>query len=182
MLCQDEPPEDTSPPDHTILVQQLFVKHQSAVKAFVLSLRPDFAEAEDILQEVFLTVTRKAAEFRAGSSFTAWAFAIARLKILEAHRRRKRHGMDTLSDDVVDALVASVPENSFSESRLESVRQCLEKLAPRAQEIVRLRYHGEHGPEEIARRLAWTTNAVNVSLSKARVALRACVERRLKEA
>jgi DNA-directed RNA polymerase specialized sigma24 family protein len=38
-----------------ILVQQIFVKHQSTLRAFILSLRPDFVEAEDILQEVFLT-------------------------------------------------------------------------------------------------------------------------------
>jgi RNA polymerase sigma-70 factor (ECF subfamily) len=53
-------------------VQQLFVKHQSRIKAFILSLQPDFSEADDILQEVFLVVTRKAIEFKEGSNFMAW--------------------------------------------------------------------------------------------------------------
>jgi RNA polymerase sigma-70 factor (ECF subfamily) len=178
MTCQDEPVADGgSSADRTIQAQQLFVKHQSAVKAFILSLRPDFAEAEDILQEVFLTVTRKANEFRPNSSFTAWAFAIARLKVLEAQRRRQRRGTVSLSEEVIEMLIATAPEESFFESRLEMIRKCIEKLAPRAQEIVRLRYHGEHAPNEIARQLDWKPDAVNVALSKARVVLRECVER-----
>jgi RNA polymerase sigma-70 factor (ECF subfamily) len=93
------PAHDASSVEHTVLVQQFFVKHQSALKAFILSLRPDFAEAEDILQEVFLTVTRKAGGFRPESSFTAWAFTIARFKVLEAQRKR-RNGADALSEEV----------------------------------------------------------------------------------
>jgi RNA polymerase sigma-70 factor, ECF subfamily len=181
MSCEALPESEVSSADHNMLVQQLFVKHQCAVRAFILSLRPDFAEAEDILQEVFLTVTRKAGEFRLDSSFRAWAFAIARYKVLEAHRQRQRPGVTSLSDEAIEALAASAPEEDQFESRLQIVRNCLERLAPRAQQIVRLRYHGEHRPDEIARRLDWTCNAVNVALSKARSVLRDCIERKLKE-
>lgn len=156
-------------------VQQLFVAHQTSVKAFILSLRPDFTEAADILQETFLTVTRKAAEFREGSNFTAWAFAIARFKVLEAGRARRRE--TDLSEEVLDALAAAAPPPSFFDRRLPALRDCLRRLAPRAREIVRLRYHAGHGPEEIARRVSWSANAVNVALSRARSALRSCVDR-----
>lgn len=165
------------PDGHTVRVQQLFVKHQSAIKAFILSLQPDFAEADDVLQEAFLTVTRKAGEFQEGSNFIAWAFTIARFKLLES---RRRHGKTAaLSDEVLETLAAAVPEEAFFDARLRALRGCLEGLAPRAQEIVRLRYHGERGPEEIARLLAWTPNAVNVALSKARGWLRDCVQRQV---
>lgn len=45
--------------DATVRVQQLFVRHQGIVKAFILSLQPGFADAEDVLQETFLVVTRR---------------------------------------------------------------------------------------------------------------------------
>lgn len=169
------------PAEHTVHVQQLFVKHQSAIKAFILSLQPDFAEADDVLQETFLTVTRKAGEFEEGSNFIAWSFAIARFKAMEARRKRVSRCED-LSDEVIEALAASVPEASFFDRRLEALRGCLDRLAPKAREIVRLRYHEEHGPEEIARHLDWKPNAVNVALSRARIALRDCVQRREKGA
>jgi RNA polymerase sigma-70 factor, ECF subfamily len=181
MSCEALMEKECGPTDHHVIVQQLFVKNQSAIRAFILSLCPDFTEAEDILQEVFLTVTRKAGGFRLDSSFKAWAFTIARFKVLEAQRRWRRAGAVDLSEETIEALVASVPEEDPFESQLQLVRKCLDGLAPRAREIVRLRYHGEHGPEEIARRLEWSCNAVNVALSKARALLRECVQRRLKE-
>ena len=56
------------------------------------------------------------------------------------------------------------------------MRHCLEKLAPAARELVRLRYFGEHLPEQIAQLRSQSVNAVNVTLSRARVALRKCLE------
>ena len=64
--------------DHKMWVQQLFVRHQSVLKGFILSLQPDFTEADDILQEVFLVVTQKVDSFVVGTNFLAWARQIAR--------------------------------------------------------------------------------------------------------
>ena len=41
----------------------MFFKNKSELKAFVVALSPGFAQADDVLQEVFLTVTTKAHEF-----------------------------------------------------------------------------------------------------------------------
>jgi RNA polymerase sigma-70 factor (ECF subfamily) len=178
------PPDGESgkepPGDHVVQVQQLFVKHQSGLKAFILSLQPDFTEAEDILQEVFLVVTRKAGEFAEGSNFMAWALTIARFKVLEALRRRKAADQ-ALSEQVIETLCTTPPEEGFFEARLAAVRVCLERLAPRMQEVVRLRYFSECRPGEIARLLSWTPNSVNVALSKARRLVYECVVRRLRE-
>jgi RNA polymerase sigma-70 factor (ECF subfamily) len=171
------PEEDR--PDHTVRVQQLFVRHQSNLKAFILSLRPDFAEAEDILQEVFLVITRKAGDFQEGSNFMSWALTIARFKVMESVRRRNS---DTaLSEEVLNALSEECPEEELCEERAAAVRTCLDKLAPRLQEVMRLRYFAEHGPGEIARLLAWTPNSVNVALSKARKLMQGCVNRQLQK-
>lgn len=172
---------ENQPGERTVWVQQLFVKHQTAVRAFILSLQPNFTEADDIVQETFLTVTRKAAEFRDGSNFLAWAFTIARFKLLEARRRGGKQPV-VLSDEVIEVLASSAPEAGFFESRLAALRRCLERLAPRAREIVRLRYHEEHGPEEIAAQIDWSANAVNVALARARNSMRHCVEKNSREA
>jgi RNA polymerase sigma-70 factor (ECF subfamily) len=58
----------------------------------------------------------------------------------------------------------------------------MQKLAPRARELIRLRYHHEHSPGEIATRLTRTVNSVGVALSKARVALRECIEKQIAQA
>ena len=93
------------------------------------------------------------------------------------HGRRHRREAD-LSDEVIAALAAEAPAAGFFEERLEVLLACLERLAPRAREIVRLRYHEEQEPQEIARQLRWSPAAVSVALSRARQLLRSCVEGR----
>jgi DNA-directed RNA polymerase specialized sigma24 family protein len=57
---------------------------------------------------------------------------------------------------------------------------CIQQLAPRARQILELRYAEEPAaPPEIARRLAWTVEAVHVALSRARKFLQECTRRRL---
>lgn len=163
---------------HTVRVQQLFIRHQSEIKAFVLAFRSNWAEADEIEQEVFLTVTQKAADFVEGSNFVAWARQIAKFKILEASRKRSS-SPQALSEEVIDSLAASAPESLFSEEQFAAVRKCMEKLAPSARKMIEMRYRGEHGPEEIARRLSWTVAAVNTALSKARAFLRECASRQV---
>lgn len=162
----------------TLRVQQLFVAHQNVVRAFILALVQDFAAADDLVQELFLVVTRKAASFQEGTNFVAWACAIARLKVLE-WRRRRQDQPQLLSEAVIETLAASVPEAAIGRERSRALRRCLERLAPRTTEMVRLRYYAGLAPQEIARQLGWKQDAVNVALSKARAFLRKCVERAL---
>jgi RNA polymerase sigma-70 factor (ECF subfamily) len=166
---------------HTLRVQQLFVQHQRRLRAFVLSLVPDFSAADDVLQETFLVVTRRAAEFDLGTNFLAWARRIATFKVLASARDRQR-GPVRLADERDQALDVAAPteeDEAQHAAQVGHLRHCLEKLAPAARELVRLRYFGEHLPEQIAHLRSQSVNAVNVTLSRARAALRDCLGRRL---
>jgi DNA-directed RNA polymerase specialized sigma24 family protein len=44
---------------HIEEVQRLFLRHMGLLRGFVLGLVPDFDHAEDVFQEVFLTITHK---------------------------------------------------------------------------------------------------------------------------
>ena len=167
---------------HTLGVQALFVQHQQQVRAFVLALAPDFAVADDVMQETFLEISRQADAFTMGSSFQAWARAIARFKVLSALRDRRRSAQ-RLADDVIEALAAASPTEDHDgrhEAELGLLRTCLGRLGPVARELVHLRYAGEHLPEAIAQLRSQSVNAVSVSLARARAALRECVERGLR--
>lgn len=181
--AQSNQPENVGEPgalsEKTMRIQQLFVKHQIGLRAFILSLEPNFTDAEDLLQEVFLVITRKANEFEEGTNFFAWACTIARFKLLELLRRRARS--QALSEEVIEALCAVEPETQFDDSRLAILQQCLEQLAPKARQMMFLRYYGEHSPSQIARLVSWTPNAVRVALSRARTVLQECLERRMRQ-
>ena len=165
---------------HRIHVQQLFVKNQGVLKGYVLGLVPEFASAEDVLQEVFLTVTAKAGQFEEGSNFVAWARSIARFKVME-HWRARRGEPQALSSEVLESLAVSAPEVEPEEQseRERALKGCLAQLSPTVRELVELRYAQEHKPAEIARIKNWTPEAVYVALSRARAALRVCLQKQL---
>lgn len=176
----DESSEQDSPPeDRALAVQRLFVKYQMHIRTFAIGLTGDFAAAEDVVQETFLTVTKKADTFCPGTSFLSWAFTIARLKVYESRRLRRR-----FSQQVIESLAASLPltedgPESVAVDRVAPLLECIEELAPKAREVLRLRYFAEHGPAEIAAILGRTVAGVNATLVKAREVLRECVARKL---
>src|SRR5262245_61975742 len=94
--------------EKTLRVQQLFVRHQSALKAFVFALWPDFAETDDIMQEVFLAISQKAHQFNEGTNFLAWARTVARFEVLTARKKKARTEMNP---EVLAALQTACPED-----------------------------------------------------------------------
>lgn len=164
--------------DQTTQVQQLFVQHIAVVKYFILSLLPNPSEAEDVVQEIFLTITAKANDFEPGTNFKAWVLTIARFKALEQLRRedRARH---RLTDEVIDQLAAETDEADpvRDAARRRALAKCLAKLAPKPRRMIELQYRENFKPAAIADKMGWEANAVSVALSRARAALRACVER-----
>lgn len=163
--------------DKIAKVQGLFLQYQPAIRGYILSIIPDFSLADDVVQETFLVVTRKASTFELGSSFGAWARTIARYKALEAIRTRK---FETLSEEVLAAL--GTEDCGFAgetDERIALLRTCIDELAPQAKKSIRYRYEQDHLPPQIASLLGCTVPSVNVTLSRARSFLRECVERKM---
>ncbi len=161
-------------------VQKLFVRHSSAIRSFILSLVPEFELADDILQDVFVVVTEKAHTFEPGTNFLAWARKIARNKIMSA-QQRFRSRAQVLSPGTLEALCQQMPDEDHPD-QVDALRDCIGKLAPRARQVTRMRYHEHQKPAQIARELGWTAPAVYVALSRARTFLRHCIEQASKPA
>jgi RNA polymerase sigma-70 factor (ECF subfamily) len=161
----------------TVEVQKLFLRHYSALRAFVFSILPDSACADDIVQETFLVVTEHADDFQLGSNFFAWVCEIARRRILSERRKFARQ---SLHQDVVELLLESIPEQAFNRRKLDILSGCLDRLPPRLQELVKLRHLTGKRSSEIAQAATRSVNSVKVALSKARTLLRGCIERELR--
>lgn len=159
-------------------VLQHFVHHQPRIKGFILALLPDFAAAEDVLQETFLVAQRKANEFRPGTHFLAWVFQIARFQVMKAQQTHHRNA-ERFSETVLESLAECAPMKPWDEHRLSLLAGCMEKLAPQSRRILDLFYQDEHRPQEIANRIGWAASAVSVALSRSRRALRECIEQQL---
>lgn len=163
---------------HQEEVHALFLHHSREIRRFILALVPDFSCADDVFQETFLTVSRKADDFQTGSNFLGWVCAIARFKVLEALRSCKGQNQ-MLSAEVIEALCAGEPSPESEEEKLQMLSRCIGDLPAKTRRVVELRYQQAHKPPEIARYLDWTVESVYVTLSRARSLLRHCLERHL---
>jgi RNA polymerase sigma-70 factor (ECF subfamily) len=158
-------------------VQGLFVQNSPQLRGLILGLMPDFAAVDDIMQETFLTITRKAHTFTLGTQFMAWAATVARYETLKV-RQREGKKVHWLSDESLEALAASHADSpAESEAQIRALERCVSQLAPQAKRAMELRYQKGHKAGEVARIMGWTAEALYVALSRARSTLRVCVER-----
>lgn len=166
-------------PEQLALVQGLFIQNLPALRGFVLALRGGFDLVDDVVQETFITVSAKASDFQPGTNFRAWVFTIAKFKVLQAAASKARTNAEQLSPEVLEALCTQETGEEWSnEPQLRLLGSCLKELAPKAYQMIELRYQHAKRPAEIARLMGWTVEAVHVALSRARDFLRDCVKRR----
>ncbi len=151
-----------------------FLAHIDVIRGFIRALVRDSHLADDVLQETFLTVARKAEGFTPGTNFPKWACAVARLKVLEV-RRRESGRLTFLSEEAIEILAEAGPPPA-EDLRLERVQECIDRLPPAMRKLVDLRYHEDRKPAEIARDVGWSVESVYVALSRARAALKECIE------
>ena len=156
-----------------------FMRQRARVLGYITAVTGDFHLAEDIFQEVSVVAFRKQAEFQPGTNFGAWVRAIARLKLLEAHRTAARAGLP-LGDAALDNLEQAAAEaDPRWEAEKDALRLCLERVAGPGRALVDRRYRDGLPLLAIARRTGRTAEAVQVALSRVRKALKDCIARRL---
>ncbi|TAN16639.1 MAG: sigma-70 family RNA polymerase sigma factor [Rhizobiaceae bacterium] len=149
---------------------QLFAYFAPRVKTFLMRSGLADPMAEEVTQEVMLTLWRKASYFdpcRAGAS--TWVFTIARNQRIDRLRRIRSRMADPIFDpsDAPDPP-PSGEEIAITTEREEEVRKALETLSSEQATIVRLSYFAEKPHAEIARELGIPLGTVK---SRIRLAL-----------
>jgi RNA polymerase sigma-70 factor (ECF subfamily) len=161
---------------------ELFDLHYAAATRFIFQLAPDFTreDAEEISQEVFLSVIRNLDQFQGQSRFQTWLFRIAVNRARDFRERRqaaKRGGGRTPvslhAQDPENGLAIDPPGNLpapdeilMNAERTAMLGAALELLGEPCREIIELRYFGELSYEELSRTLELNPKTVSSRLSK----------------
>ena len=117
----------------------------------------------------------------------SWACGVARLKVLENLRQRKRATVrqrkraTVLSEAAIVALTEEAPSPEVMAEQEDALQHCLERLAPKARNLLWRRYSSRQSSVEMAEAAGMTSTAVRVALTKARAFLRDCVGNQLKK-
>jgi RNA polymerase sigma factor (sigma-70 family) len=157
------------------------IYQDTSAKLFGVCLRilNDRSEAEDVLQEVYVTVWRKAATFDPGrASPITWMVAIARNRSID---RLRATAMSRRTDPIEAADAVSDPAPAAIE-RLELAQQhkrltgCLEELEARHSAAIRAAFLDGATYEELAARMSVPLGTMKSWIRRGLLKLRACLE------
>lgn len=155
------------------------VYRRTSAKLFgvVLRILPDRQEAEDVLQDVYLTVWRKAAMFDPGrASPITWLATLARNRALD--RVRARGPRSFVSDDILAATPDAAPLASETLAFGDDYRRvvvCLDGLDPGHASAVRQIFLNGLTYEALAQRIDTPIGTVKSWVRRSLIKLRACL-------
>lgn len=170
----------------TTALDDLAVQHRPMLLCYARALLGgDLHQAEDVVQESFLTAHRRRDDFREGADYGRWLRGIARNKALE--RRRADASRPVVVDSrVIDGMdevfglfdAQGAGEESWKERMARMLADCIEKLTPPLRDAIDRVYREGLSLDGAASALASSRAAVAQRLSRARELIRACVESR----
>lgn len=133
---------------------ELFAYYAPRVKSYVLRLGADNALAEEIAQDVMVTVWRKANLFdRAQASVSTWIFRIARNRRIDLFRRSKRPDLDPEEEMILPSGVEA-PDARIEVMEIETrVRAAMADLPEEQVLLLRLAFYEGLSHSEIAAKL-----------------------------
>jgi len=144
--------------------------------ALALRLLGHPEDAEDLVQEVFMTVLEKIDTFEPGRPFGPWFFQILRNRGANLRAYRARRATLPLTDELRSARSSPVDDLLRSELRTQ-LESALEELPERQRLIVRLFEVDGFSGAEIAEALGMKPATVRWNLHQARKRLRASLTR-----
>ncbi len=155
----------------------LLTAHQPDIYLYLRSLVLDPDEASEILQEANLVLWEKRGEFRPDSNFRAWAFQIARYKMLQ-HQQRRRRACRCFSDALVDELMLQAAESDRRlDDLIDELRRCVAMLSARDRELIAMRYAPRATCRGVAQRIGRPVRWVYKAVARIRKTLIECVSR-----
>jgi RNA polymerase sigma-70 factor (ECF subfamily) len=159
------------------LFEPLYMRHAPALHALCLRRTRNAEDAQDALQETFVTAVTQIERFRGESLFSTWLHRVALNKCGEVLRRRRRRARleqpaayeraeDASFEGVVDG--APLPSDLAEASEWSGrVRQAVAELPRWLRNTVHMRYFEQRAYEEIAAAMSVPVGTVKSRLYRA---------------
>lgn len=130
---------------------QLFDHFGPRLKAYLMRIGADESMAEEVAQDVMVTLWRKAALFdRSKSSVATWLFRIARNRRIDVLRRKRAITVDTETMIIEDESLPDPVETLDEEKRQARIRTALKQLPSEQLQLVELAFFTELSHSQIS--------------------------------
>jgi RNA polymerase sigma-70 factor, ECF subfamily len=151
--------------------EELVLRYQGPMFRLALRMLGHRADAEDVVQEVFLTVWRRLPQLQEDSAFVAWLYRMMTNRCLNAIRAR-RPSADVELDEQPSGASGSLPDRAAEVSaQLTVLTGALDRLTAEQRACWLLREVHGRSYGEIAQILGTTGTAVRGRIARARMTL-----------
>jgi RNA polymerase sigma-70 factor (ECF subfamily) len=169
--------------------RELLEAHRDRVYNITYRMLGNRAEAEDVAQEVFITVFKTIDSFREESKFSTWLYRVAvnhcknRIKYLSRRQDRNKDELDEMSGSVNGATAgspvrAAQPDRALEGIQMEQIlHDAIASLDEEHRTVVVLRDVEDLSIEEICAITDLPDGTVKSRLHRARLALRKKLQR-----
>ena len=163
---------------------ELVLRHQARLRAFAAKYVDSSDDVYDLVQDTFVQAFHSLERFDADRDFGRWLRGICRNRILKHYRevsnRSKR--LEVIATVLEDRLRWEAMEDDGAIDRVEAIKACVEELPSDRRDLLLARHVYEQAVKDMAAQLGKSAAAVSVSLMRIRATVRACAERRLRQA
>ena len=131
---------------------EIFEFFAPRVKSYLLRLGTEDSLAEELAQEVLVTVWRKSAQYdRKQASVSTWIFRIARNRRIDAHRRSNKPDLEAHEPSLKPPEIQTPEILTGRGQQQEIVRAALDELPPEQFELLHAAFYEGLSHSEIAK-------------------------------
>lgn len=160
-------------------LRDVFDRTSAKLMGICLQVLKDREEAEDVLQDVFVSVWKRAATFDpAKASPITWLATIARNRAIDRLRSRRSRRADAPVEEILD-LADDRPDGfalAAAEDEGARVHHCLSQLEVRAQAMIRTAFFDGLSYSDLATRAGVPLGTVKSWIRRGLQRLRDCLE------
>ncbi len=154
--------------------EEIYQRHHRRTYSICLRMTQNPSEAEDLTQEVYIQIYRKAGSFRGESAFSTWLHRLTVNQVLMHFRRRSFKNERTTEDGEMPEPIIIQAESSQKSPLLDriDIDNAVEQLPAGYKTIFILHDIEGFDHEEISRKIGVSVGTSKSQLHKARLKMR----------
>lgn len=157
--------------NNTKAQSELYKLFSSKLFSVCLKYSRNYAEAEDNLQDAFITIFKKIDQYKSKGSFEGWLKRVAINTVLQKYRSEKV--FDIINENVIDEVELDVDEESIS---IDYLLRIIQELPDRYRLVFNLYVLDGYSHKDIADMLDINIGTSKSNLARARQILKQTIE------
>ena len=172
-------PQESEKSQLTELFLTQLLENQHRIYTSIVIKVPNAVDADDVMQEVMMTMWRKFPEFQPGTNFLAWANRIAHFCILSFRKKQKTDKLQ-FGDQVLEIIQDKViPQLDDIDARVQALEDCIGKMSDKDRRLVQMRYVEGLKTKDVAQKLNRPIQGLYKVMARIQNALLDCVSYKL---